>query len=736
MAAVIAYTISFTMAFLLFVVQPMATKVILPQFGGTPAVWNTAMLCFQLLLLLGYIYAHVLTSALKPKFQIITHAVLILLACVVLPVVFVAPSTQQLSHEPIRSLIWELLQGVGLQFFCVAATAPLLQRWVSYSNSSLAAKPYVLYSASNLGSMSALIGYILLIEPNATVSHQIMGWGYLFAAVSLVFVVFAYCLSGKAEGVKTERLNWSEVSIPRSLLWVFLAFVPSSLSLGLTSHITTDIASVPFFWVLPFAIYLLSFVDAFASRPIIVPIAKYIAPGLSLFCLLAMCNNSLMRLVAMYMDVMVLHVLTFTFLAFAIHGYLAERKPNVTQLTWYYVCMSIGGALGGVFNAIAAPMLLDSIFEYPMMMFVGSMLSFIILRARHANFRIGEEGRFILTTLGMLLLASALAYNVYEMIYGRDHYFAAGWIDGATLSMAMCFASIAILVMRRTYRAFFYSLCITCFVVLAVARIGSVSMLKERNFYGVSRVYENPETKIRYLQHNTTIHGIQSLVPESHLKATSYYSGLEEIMAHRLPSVAGEPIGAIGLGIGIVKCQTKPEQHMDIYEINPLVVEIAEDEDLFTYLSDCPGKHDIVLGDGRLTMAQMPHEKYGTIVIDAFSSDAIPVHLLTKEAMQMYLDKLKPGGIIVIHVTNRHLDLRPLLAVQSEAVGAVAYQKFFRGEGDLNFSAFWVVLARNDATLAPLLTGATDWHKLLPEPDAKPWTDDYTNILPYLEKMR
>jgi spermidine synthase len=663
MLTLAAYLISFSMAFLLFVVQPMATKVILPQFGGTPAVWNTAMLCFQLLLLLGYLYAHLLTSYLRHRMQIMMHGLLIALACTALPIIFTPPAAEMISNVPIRSLIWELLAGVGLPFFCVSATAPLLQRWVSYSQSSLATKPYVLYSASNLGSMSALIGYILLVEPNAPISLQMANWGYVFAAASLALIAFAYRISGHSQVVpSTTGMGWSSISKRQSLFWIFLAFIPSSLSLGLTTHITTDIASVPFFWVIPFAIYLLSFVDAFANTPRFVPIAKRLAPFAAILCLLVMATGFLGK----HTEVMLIHLVAFILLAFAIHGHLADRKPAVAHLTWYYVCLSVGGALGGVFNAIAAPMLLNGIFEYPAILFIAAMV-------------------------------------VYGLFYTR-------------------------------YQLLFYVACLVVITLMVTMRIGTESLVKERNFYGLSRVYEREN--IRYLQHNTTIHGIQSLEKESSLLATSYYAGLDEIMRHRLPTIAQQPVGAIGLGIGVAKCQTQAGQHMDIFEINPLVVKIAEDKRLFTYLSDCQGTHDIVLGDGRLTMAQMPHEKYGAIIIDAFSSDAIPVHLLTKESFEMYLDKLKAGGVIALHVTNRHLDLRPLLAAQAHATGLVAYTKFFEGSGDLFYSSFWVVLARNDATLLPLIADTKGWWKLVPDPAMKPWTDDYTNILPYLKKMR
>jgi spermidine synthase len=304
-----------------------------------------------------------------------------------------------------------------------------------------------------------------------------------------------------------------------------------------------------------------------------------------------------------------------------------------------------------------------------------------------------------------------------------------------TVSMVLCVLVVAVTITFRTVRGFFYAAISALVILLCLTKLVSGSLMNERNFFGVSRVFDAPSGDVRYLQHNTTIHGIQSMDAAHQLEATSYYAGLGEIMQHRLPSVRTQPIGAIGLGIGVVKCQTLPQQHMDIFEINPLVVNIAEDKNLFTYLSDCPGQHDIVLGDGRLTMSQMPHEKYGTIIIDAFSSDAIPVHLLTKEAFQMYLDKLQTGGIIAVHITNRYMDLRPLLAVQGKATGLVTYTKFFEGDGNLHYSAFWVVMARNEAALLPLLTETKDWWKVVPEEKLGLWTDDYTNILPYLTRI-
>lgn len=726
MATLLAYLISFSMAFLLFVVQPMATKVILPQFGGTPGVWNTAMLFFQTLLLLGYLYAHVLSSYLKPRWQIITHTAFIAVACIGLPIAFIAPEPEVLSHTPIRALIWELFEGVGIPFFVVSATAPLLQRWVSYSKSALASKPYVLYSASNLGSMSALIGYILLIEPHATVSFQVAGWGYFFVAVSAILIVFSYKMSGSAEG-KHKGGALGVVSLKQSLFWIFLAFVPSSLSLGLTTHITTDIASVPFFWVVPFAIYLLSFVDAFANKPRIFPIAKYVAPILGMVCLFVLTSQFMVK----DTGTMLMHLATFTFLAFAIHGHLAQRKPDVAHLTWYYVCLSIGGALGGVLNAIAAPMLLNSTLEYPAMMFVASIISFMLLRSAKQNFSWQEETRFLISVFVQLIFVTMAIYVICMFLRN-------GWhtpFNKGIISIALFFAAISMILLRRSFRAGFYAVAIMFVTLYAASTLSETSLLKERNFYGQSLVYDNLDVGARVLRHNTTTHGLQSLEAWDRLMASSYYGALNEIMPHRAADVQEAPIGAIGLGIGVVKCQTHPNQHMDIFEINPLVVRIAEDKSLFTYLADCPGTHDIVLGDGRLTMAKMPHEKYGTIIIDAFSSDAIPVHLLTKEAFDMYLDKLQPNGIIAVHITNRHLDLRPLLAVQAKALGLTGYVKFFGGDGIRSYSAFWVVLSRDKANLDGLLSEG-EWKALRADPDAKVWTDDYTNILPYLTQMR
>jgi hypothetical protein len=739
-----AYFLSFLMAFLLFVVQPMASKILLPQFGGTPAVWNTVMLCFQALLLLGYLYAHLLTTYVSPRYQRVMHLLLLVLVLFFLPVGFHPPTAEVISDQPVRSLLIQLLGALGLPFVFVAATAPLLQRWVSVSCDPMATKPYVLYSASNLGSFSALLGYLLVIEPRIPLSQQTHLWSLLLIVAAVGLLIFAWRLLPKksfntpashapsttAEEAITWR--WREVDWGVSCGWLLLAFLPSGLSLGLTTHMTTDIASVPFFWVAPLAIYLLSFVDAFASRPIFVPLAKRLAPFAALvgmFLLMPVFNG--------FTWLLLVHILVFMTLAFALHGYLADRKPSPEKLTWYYLCIAFGGMLGGVFNALIAPNVLDYLFEYPALLWLAAIVSFILSAhyRPHAVALRQEVKIVILHALQLGVLAMVVA--VFLAYVATREISWAAVLNAKHAIPSLVLAAIILRILTHKFHTLFYGVALVSLVAVFMPG-DAIHELRQRNFFGVSYVYRDAAFNARVLVHGTTLHGLQSLDPAQKLQIMSYYNTLEEVMRARTPAVASMPLGIIGLGIGVVKCFAAPQQQIDFFEINPLVVAIAKNQQLFTYLSDCPGQQRIILGDGRLTLARETDHRYGILVIDAFSSDAIPVHLLTREALQLYFSKLDPNGILAIHISNRHLDLYPLLAALAKEEGVAVFSKrqYSSIKSPLLFDSDWVVLIRPSSASADFFRRQPGWK--IPEFSAfhHPWTDDYTNLLPYLKVLR
>ena len=726
----LAFTVSFLLAFLLFAVQPMATKMVLPTLGGTPAVWNTAMFTFQVLLLAGYAYAHFLNSRVAPRWQWRMHGLLIAASFLFLPLSVHLVSNEALLNAPILHLAMGFLLQIGLPFFVLSATAPLLQAWVSRSSHPLSKTPYVLYSASNLGSMMGLLGYVTFVEPNLTLPEQSMGWSALFVAGTI-----ALMLAGKMlKPAVAETVAASTKPHNRTiLLWVWLSFLPSSLSLGVTSYITTDIAAVPLLWVLPLALYLLSFVDAFRTRPLVVPVAMRLAPLLGMLGLLAYGFQA-----QRYSQIFVFQLIVFAMLAFCLHGWLARFKPAAQHLTAFYFSMSIGGALGGLLNALVAPMLFNTTLEYPMSLLAASITGFLLWQ-RGRGVKAGVEAHlFIFSRVMATMIANAVVfYLVFGLVLG-DFTLDNVTMNGKTLLMAGSVSALAAMVIYRRYAHIFYATAVLSLLILVLTLGGSQSnplVFRERSFFGVWKITDQPDENARYLVHNTTVHGAQFLKQEKPLAPLTYYWGLQTVFDH-LPVTRSHPYALIGLGSGTVKCFARKNQQVDIFEIDPMVVRIAEDPAMFRYLSDCPGTHEVFLGDGRIRMSQRPDTRYGAIILDAFSSDSIPSHMVTSEAIRMYFDKLVPHGVVLFNTTNRHINLWPLLAGQAQQLGMVAYGKAFSSNKEaLHYENYWVAIVRDPGDMAPMMAHEEGWTRLSPIEGTKPWTDDYVNILPYLKML-
>jgi hypothetical protein len=730
----LAFLVSFLLAFLLFAVQPMATKMVLPTLGGTPAVWNTAMFTFQFLLLAGYAYAHGLAAHVAPRWQWRIHALLILVSASVLPLAVTLSTSEAMLNDPIPYLVAAFVMQLGLPFLVLAATQPLLQSWVSRSAQPLSETPYVLYSASNLGSFAGLIGYVVLAEPLLALPQQSMAWSVLYGIGMLLLLVLGYRLKpssshslrgymdarGKRE--HDEKAGWKNYA-----LWIGLAFLPSSLSLGVTTYITTDIASMPLLWVIPLALYLLSFVDAFRTRPVLVKACQRIAPilGLGALILYGLQGHR-------FIWSFPIHLLSFAVMALAIHGWLAAYKPGPVQLTRFYLCLSFGGALGGLLNGLVAPLLFREALEYPLVLLAASLVAFLLQQGG-----VRQQLMLLARVLLFVLAATVVLYGLLSMAgIGTVENF--GVVNESILMSAACMAAMLSLLVFRRYAAAVYACMAMVLVMLAAMSAGVAgfkTLYKDRNFFGVERIYENPAIKARYMMHDTTLHGIESLEPGQAMRPLSYYVVLGELFS-RLPAMHAHPLAIVGLGIGNVKCYAGRQQKVDIYEINPLVKQLAEDTRYFHQLRDCPGDYQVLLGDGRIRLAQQPDGKYGAIVLDAFSSDAVPAHLLTHEALEMYLSKLAPGGVLLFNTTNRHIDLWPLLGAHADALGVAAYGKFLpkAPEDKLTFSAFWVVMAKSPKDVARV-TGDESWKPLHGEGN-RPWTDQYTNILPYFKIFR
>lgn len=720
------FTVSAVLAFLLFSVQPMASKMLLPTLGGAPAVWTTAMCTFQALLLAGYAYAHALVAHVTPRWQLRIHAMVIALSCAVLPLAVHLPTSEAMLAQPIPYLVAALMVQAGLPFLALAATQPLLQSWLARSGRAEAENPYVLYSASNLGSFTGLLGYVVVVEPLMNLSEQSEGWSVLYVGAMLLLVMAGHRLrpAGAAQKEVAAKLPhlWK-----RYLVWVWLAFLPSSLSLGVTTYITTDVASVPLLWIIPLAVYLLSFVEAFRTRPWFIRPAQHLAP-LAGMAALIMYGLQVHRFAFGFP----LHLAAFTLLAFALHGWLAQRKPEPAQLTRFYLCLSVGGMLGGLLNGLLAPMLLKDALEYPVVLMVASLMAFLLRQQ-------GQGGRWwmrelwtVVQVVGLVLAMTVVLYLMMGFVDGTER--ADGRIHGQNLIMSASIAAMITLVTQRRYTKAFYA-CTAVGMVMLVALsygvVGYAMQFKDRNFFGVERVYENANLKARYIMHGTTLHGLQATEPGMATTPLSYYNSIGELF-DALPVMRAHPMAVVGLGIGSMKCQAGAKQQVDFFEINPMVQQLAEDTRFFQQLAECPGTYRVVLGDGRLMVAEEPDGKYGLIMLDAFSSDAIPAHLITREAMEMYLRKLAQGGILLVHTTNRHLDLWPLLASHAQEQEVEAFGKFFEGgqPAERRHSSYWVVMTTDAKTRLP-----DGWEPLKQEGHAV-WTDQYSNILPYIKMLR
>lgn len=723
------YTLTiFTSAFLLFLIQPMISKLLLPHLGGSPAVWNTAMLFFQILLLLGYAYAHVACKYLGARKQALLHIGLVVVALGWLPIAARTDIAVVSAINPVEWMMMSLLLSVGVPFFVLAANSPLLQYWLSRTNHKDAQNPYFLYSASNIGSMLALFAYPFALEPLLTLPQQSLFWSAGFVLFGLLMVsCVIYLRSHEAPQPETST-STSDIEKPtfkRKCHWVLLAFCPSSLLLGVTTYITTDLASIPLFWVIPLALYLLTFILAFARTPLMVDrclSAQVILVPVTAIAILFEVNAIL--------PILLLHLMTFFVLAMGCHGTLARLKPDARHLTEFFLWVSFGGMLGGIFNALLAPVLFSEAFEYPLV-FILSLL----LRPQLQDDSSRERKLDYAVPFMLMITVIALMYciNPDDTASTETSILIQNNLMPVLLFIPAAF--VAIMSYKRPQRFSLFILAL--FVAVPIGKItGSTTdsksslVMVERNFFGVNRLFESGVSNAMVLLHGTTLHGMQPLDPSKKMELTTYYHVMPDVYNHLSPSLYNHPVAVLGLGAGTLACIGHAGQAFDFFEIDPAIADIARNPKFFTYLSDCPPKSNVILGDGRLEMAKVDNDRYGFIVVDTFSSDSIPVHILTREALAVYISKLAKGGMMAFNISNRHLNLAPLMAALAKDAGLVAYIKEDRNseESELISSSMWVVLARETADLGGLEKDDTNW---VPLDDTKAfaiWTDNYSNI--------
>jgi hypothetical protein len=721
----------FLSALLLFAVQPMFTKMVLPRLGGAPTVWSVAMVFFQAALLGGYAYAHLVVRRLPPWLGALVHLGVLAAAAATLPIAiaqgFGAPPTTGIAPW----LIALFAASIGLPFVALAASAPLLQGWFAASGHAQARNPYVLYAASNLGSFAALMAYPFVIEPFLTLKEQAQLWSAGFAMLGLLVAVASLLVARRRS---FEASNATPAAAPASdrltrVIWAALAAIPVGLVIAVTSYITTDIASAPFLWVLPLALYLLTFVAVFRDPPWLrqETVARLAPIPVAVLAVSLLSGERQFWLV-----VTVVNLLGFVLLALLCHGELYRRRPVPALLTEFYLWMSLGGVVGGVFAALIAPHIFTLVYEYPILI-VSALLVLPGMFAGDRK-RIAAE---IAPVLAVALLAIVARFVFDIHLPGAAAY--------AFQIIMVGLAAMMLLQRQRPQR--FLALVVLGFVLTGLWQPGFNRVAAVRSFFGVHQIIETADGRFRLLYHGTTVHGAERIADTGSAAGaapeplTYYYRGgpiSQSIEAVRAAHGALPHVAVVGLGSGTLSCYKGSDEQWTFFEIDPAVAQIARDARLFSYISACARDLPVVLGDARLTLAASP-QRYDLIILDAFSSDVVPVHLLTREAIDSYLARVEDGGAVVLHLSNKYMELGSVVAAVAAAQGLVAY---FKDDDratavpfDYKANASVAVLARKPADLGDL-PNRPGWHEIRPVPDIRIWTDDYSNVLGAILRKR
>lgn len=754
-------TTLFLSSFLLFVSQPMEGKMLLPWLGGTPSVWNACMLFFQAVLLLGYLYAHLLSTKLKPRLQIVIHAAVLVLPFALLPPGLPAAVTESdlLGESPIRWLLFALAFSIGPAFFAISATSPLLQAWYFRTNeaSGKAKNPYILYAAGNVGSLLALVAYPLVVEPGLAISGQATTWtiGYAFLVTMIMAaggLLWASATKKTAAGGKaapaasdeledvhlgfdahTELDEWASGTGGKArqrLWWILLAFVPSSLMLGVTTFLTTDIASIPMLWVLPLALYTLSFVMVFArygarsDKMMSWVLPLFIVPVL--FLTFTDYRQNLWLIIT-------LHLAAFFAVAISAHGRLALSKPPPKDLTAFYFCMAVGGVLGGAFNTLVSPVVFTKVSEYPLMLIVALWVCRPRVKVPAYRYAMvaAAAGAGVMFLMTKLYADGALEDLATALTTKTDWSFDAA---RTALVYGVPFVWALVTIAARKPALTYAALAGVC--VVAVARdLHTSTIHRSRSFFGTLAVrsYEGPD--LHSLVHGGILHGEQWTADEAaRAEPRSYYhkdGPLGQIMQALDDLVENPSIGAIGLGAGAVAAYGHRDNNLTFFELDPNVEKLARDPKLFTYVDDCIKRWcnlDIVIGDGRLKLKES-EKVFDLIIVDAFSSDAIPVHLITLEALETYFSKMTASGIVAFHISNRYVNLEPvLLNLAKEMSLGYAVREETDDDETGRGASTWVILAQKEGIFEKIAIDDDRWRGLIEEEGIGVWRDDYANV--------
>jgi hypothetical protein len=836
----------FSSAALIFVLQPLFARMVTPLLGGSPQVWNTSMAFFQAALLIGYLYAHLLQRVKDLRIQAAIHGAVLLAAWFVLPIHVSTALGAPSSEQPVWWLIGVLALSVGGPFAAASATAPLLQAWYARTGRSDASDPYYLYAASNLGSFGGLLAYPALIEPLLGAQAQSVAWSFGYVVVAaLIALAAASAVTAHGDTPKPLEHSGPAPTWRERGYWIAAAAVPSALSLGVTLHISTDVASAPMLWVVPLALYLLTFVIAFAKGSEKMQAGTLFIHPIALALLLGAYYGS-----NNWVGSVALILAGFFFSALICHLALSHSRPSADRLTEFYLFVSLGGVVGGAFAALLAPLIFNNVYEYPLALaaaclfrpredsdmprlvdasfsaalLMGLLAVLLLFRAPlDSTIIIGALGgaaamiaagwadddrpplyRYLFLGVaaihsilviyiafnisnvfvtavtnettqtvarqpwGALLMATSfmvLAFAVHGSILGRKDNkriadWALGWALASTVALlvllvhaggvdANLLTVIGLLVcgvavfFNRGRPILLAVMVLTAFVIIFIDETrGSRIITQERSFFGVLRTREfadraSPDTPpLRILMHGTTIHGAQIADPRFERQALTYYNprtALGESILAGLSTGPTSHLALIGLGTGSTACLMRPDDELTIFEIDPAVVRLsARPGGDFTYVPVCQPNARIELGDARLQIAEEPDGEFDVIVVDAFSSDAIPAHLLTRQAIALYLSKLSDRGIVILHLSNRNLALVSEAARVAHSLNApYLYRISDRFEQPLvsyygGLAASVMIIAKRPETIGTLAINP-DWRPI-PAPPGRPWTDDYINL--------
>jgi predicted O-methyltransferase YrrM len=669
MAAFFTFT-TFLAALLLFSVQPLIARMFLPVMGGSPAVWNTAMVFFQAVLLGGYLYAHALGTKLQKhrKPALLFHGLLLLLPFAFLPLAIPANLTPPTTAQPLLWLLSVFAICVGVPFFVLSTSSPLMQRLFALTNHRDARDPYFLYAASNAGSLIALLAYPLYFEPNLALSQQSRLWATLYCLFVVCVAICCFIVARvppttQAEAVPTETaLNDAPISARRRLRWVVLALVPSSLMLSVTTYLSSDVAAIPLLWIVPLSLYLGSFMIVFARKPLVPPQVWVRALAILILPLvIAIAGRAGEPMVLL----VTLHLVVFFLAAIVCHGELARDRPPASQLTQFFGWMALGGVVGGALNALVAPLIFSDVVEYPI-----SLVALCLLLPRDLLIDGAQKAKDAVNGLRVNILDFALPAAVGALCLFLVFFLQKQGLSAGPAALGLMFGLPAIACFAFSRRPLRFGLGIGAVLwagTFYTAGQASRFLDEQRSFFGVHRVLLSNDKKYVLLTHGATLHGVGQATGNRRA-ALSYYSKRGPIgdifsVANARASKLGRPlrVAVLGLGGGAVAAYVEKGQEWTFYEIDPKVADIARDSRFFAFWNEAPSRPKLVVGDARLELKSAPAGAYDLILLDAYSSDTMPVHLLTREALSIYLDKLAPGGLIAWHISNAHFDLEPVV---------------------------------------------------------------------------